>query len=210
MALASFARSVCFPPQALRWHSRPTPRERNRHGQSVRRRKGLSLPSAANSSYDGIPPASTHRARASSMIPSIDQAPASPLLMTKLHVPRPAWLISRPRLTAQLDEGFTRPFTLIAAPAGFGKTTLIADWLTQRICRRLGCRPGSVPMMTRRCSWSYVIAALDILQPGVGECALASAQLTRHPFGANHPEPADQCPRDLPPGVLSSSSTTIT
>jgi LuxR family maltose regulon positive regulatory protein len=107
------------------------------------------------------------------MIPLADLALASPLLMTKLHVPRlRRGLISRPRLTAQLDDGFTQPLSLITAPAGFGKTTLIADWLSQRKLPAawvsLDAGDGDPARF-----WSYVIAALEILQPGVGERALA-------------------------------------
>jgi len=49
------------------------------------------------------------------------------LLITKFALPPVrSDLVSRPRLTNQLQLGIQRPFTLIAAPAGFGKTTLLA------------------------------------------------------------------------------------
>ncbi|HLD94696.1 MAG TPA: hypothetical protein VI703_10900 [Anaerolineales bacterium] len=53
----------------------------------------------------------------------------TPLLSTKLYLPpaRPN-LVPRQRLTARLPEGLTRPLTLISAPAGFGKTTLLSEW----------------------------------------------------------------------------------
>ena len=52
------------------------------------------------------------------------------LLATKLYIPpiRPE-LVSRPRLIARLNEGFNRKLTLISAPAGFGKTTLVSEWV---------------------------------------------------------------------------------
>lgn len=55
-------------------------------------------------------------------------APA-PLLATKLFVPplRPG-LVPRPRLTMRLAEGLARPLTLLSAPAGFGKTTVLSEW----------------------------------------------------------------------------------
>jgi LuxR family maltose regulon positive regulatory protein len=51
-------------------------------------------------------------------------------LRTKLHVPpiRSTW-ISRKRLIKRMDEGFECKFTLLSAPAGFGKTTLLVDWV---------------------------------------------------------------------------------
>ncbi len=53
---------------------------------------------------------------------------ADPLIRTKLHLPftRPA-LVPRPRLQAQIGQGLRGPLTLITAPAGFGKTTLVEE-----------------------------------------------------------------------------------
>ena len=49
------------------------------------------------------------------------------LLSTKLFIPRPRKnLVSRPRLTERLNAGLEKKLTLIAAPAGFGKTTLLS------------------------------------------------------------------------------------
>jgi LuxR family maltose regulon positive regulatory protein len=56
------------------------------------------------------------------------------LLATKLHIPlRRIKLIPRPRLVERLNEELDlgRKLTLVSAPAGFGKTTLVADWLRQ-------------------------------------------------------------------------------
>jgi hypothetical protein len=54
------------------------------------------------------------------------------LLATRLHIPHPRLdLVPRPRLTHRLNEGATRKLTLITAPAGFGKTTLLSEWITQ-------------------------------------------------------------------------------
>jgi len=52
------------------------------------------------------------------------------ILTTKLSIPprRPDW-VARPRLIERLDQGLNHKLTLISAPAGFGKTTLIASWL---------------------------------------------------------------------------------
>ncbi len=55
---------------------------------------------------------------------------ATPLLTTKLFIPsiRPK-LVARPRLMEQLNAGLHRMLTLISAPAGFGKTTLVGEWV---------------------------------------------------------------------------------
>jgi LuxR family maltose regulon positive regulatory protein len=67
---------------------------------------------------------------------------SSPLLTTKLYIrpPRPdpstglrTSLVPRPRLIERLNEGLHRKLTLISAPAGFGKTTLLSEWVA-------GCR----------------------------------------------------------------------
>ena len=56
----------------------------------------------------------------------------SPLLATKFHMP-PASpnLVPRPHLVQALDDALRRPqeLILVSAPAGFGKSTLVADWL---------------------------------------------------------------------------------
>src|SRR5215217_4782616 len=54
-----------------------------------------------------------------------------PLLAGKLAVPRrPGRVVARPRLFALLDTGVERPVTLLAAPAGSGKTMLLTSWMS--------------------------------------------------------------------------------
>ena len=56
----------------------------------------------------------------------------TPLLQTKLYIPQPrSELVSRSRLIERLNDGLQRELILISAPAGFGKTMLIADWGSQ-------------------------------------------------------------------------------
>jgi LuxR family maltose regulon positive regulatory protein len=60
---------------------------------------------------------------------------AAPLLKTKLYIPPPRpELVSRPRLMERLNAGLDRKLTLVSAPAGFGKTTLVSAWIA-------GCEP---------------------------------------------------------------------
>ena len=71
---------------------------------------------------------------------------ADPLVETKLLVPRPRReTVARPRLAALLDRASEAPVTVVSAPAGFGKTTLISTWLTARI----NGLPGSAALRTR-------------------------------------------------------------
>jgi LuxR family maltose regulon positive regulatory protein len=67
----------------------------------------------------------------------VDAAPelasdALPLLETKRFVPRArSSLVARPRLTSVLRQRPAQRLTLISAPAGFGKTTLLAEWRSE-------------------------------------------------------------------------------
>jgi ATP/maltotriose-dependent transcriptional regulator MalT len=55
---------------------------------------------------------------------------SSPILATKLYIPPPPHrAVQRPRLIERLNEGLHRNLTLISAPAGFGKTTLVSAWV---------------------------------------------------------------------------------
>jgi LuxR family maltose regulon positive regulatory protein len=58
---------------------------------------------------------------------------ANVLLRTKISVPptRPEF-VRRSRLTARINEGIKGPLTLLSAPAGFGKTQLLAEWAAER------------------------------------------------------------------------------
>ena len=57
---------------------------------------------------------------------------STPILATKLYIPPPRpKVVLRPRLIERLNEGLPagRKLTLISAPAGFGKTTLVSEWV---------------------------------------------------------------------------------
>lgn len=59
--------------------------------------------------------------------------PRHGVIPAKLEIPRlPEKLVSRPRLLAELDRGFNERLILVIAPAGYGKTTLVAEWLSWR------------------------------------------------------------------------------
>src|SRR5579859_7863679 len=98
------------------------------------------------------------------------------LLVTKLALPPVrADLVPRPRLTNQLQLGIQRPLTLIAAPAGFGKTTLLSTWLEHAPLRSawVSLEPADDDL-TR--FWSYLFTALARIYPDSGASALALLQ----------------------------------
>ena len=104
------------------------------------------------------------------MVESLVTAPERDVLLaTKLHMPaqRPD-LVPRPRLTARLDEGLARGLVLVCAPAGYGKTVLLADWT------RRGGQPAAWLSLDGGDNdparfWRHAVAALDRARPGTGE-----------------------------------------
>ena len=101
------------------------------------------------------------------------------LLTTKLTIPPVrSGLVARPRLLRKLQAGIARPLTLLAAPAGFGKTVLLSSYAQQS-----GIPVGWVSLDSSDNDpsqfWSYVIAALDTLHPGLGKTALSLLQTER-------------------------------
>ena len=108
---------------------------------------------------------------------------ASPLLETKLHVPRPRRLVPRPRLSERLGRGAEARLTLVSAPAGFGKTTLLAEWLAGVAADGPSAAWASLDQGDNHPAtfWTYVVAALQRAQPGVGADALARLSAAQPP-----------------------------
>ncbi|MBG6212237.1 LuxR family maltose regulon positive regulatory protein [Cryobacterium sp. CAN_C3] len=109
------------------------------------------------------------------------------LLETKLDVPRSRLgLVPRPRLIERMDRGTASKLMLVSAPAGFGKTTLLAEWLAagsaapadERLVAWLSLARADNDPAT---FWIYVIAALQKMAGGVGGSALALLQSRRAP-----------------------------
>src|SRR5205807_4255506 len=106
----------------------------------------------------------------------------TPILATKLYMPRlRPNVVSRPRLIERLNEGLYRKLTLISAPAGFGKTTLVSEWV-EGIERPKARRA--------RTAWlsldegdndparflAYLVAALQTIAANIGEGVLGMLQ----------------------------------
>src|SRR5215472_1341272 len=98
------------------------------------------------------------------------------LLVTKLAMPPVrSDLVARPRLVNQFSLGIQRPLTLIAAPAGFGKTTLLSTWLEHAPLRSawLSLEQDDDDLIR---FWSYVFATVSRVYPGSETSALAILQ----------------------------------
>ncbi len=109
---------------------------------------------------------------------------STPLLTTKLYIP-PVWpeLAPRPRLTERLNAGLHRKLTLTSAPAGFGKTTLVSEWVhrVELPAAWLSLDEGDndLPRFL-----ACIIAVLQTIQAGLGETVadlLESPQMATMP-----------------------------
>jgi len=111
---------------------------------------------------------------------------SAPLLATKLYIPPPRpKIVLRPRLVERLNEGMHCKLTLISAPAGFGKTTLVSEWLA-------GCQR---PEPKVRVAWlsldegdndptrflTYLVAALQTISANIGAGVLGVLQAPQPP-----------------------------
>src|SRR5881392_2441255 len=109
---------------------------------------------------------------------------STPILATKLYLPRlRPNVVSRPRLLERLNEGLHRKLTLIAAPAGFGKTTLVSAWVE------------GIERPRARTAWlsldegdndparflAYLVAALQTIAAHIGEGLLGVLQSPQPP-----------------------------
>ena len=126
----------------------------------------------------------TNDACASSPPQPIPHSCPDTLLATKFLVPASSHeIIARPHLLELLNAGLHQRLILVSAAAGFGKTTLLADWV-----RSLA--PGHLPVAwvsldTRDNApfqfWTYVLTALDHCQPGLSQLSFAAMHDTPQP-----------------------------
>jgi len=129
----------------------------------------------------------------------------TPILATKLYIPpaRPK-AVRRPHLIAWLNEGLQRKLTLISAPAGFGKTTLVSEWIQtygqgdKETGRQRATSPATlfVPLSPPLAvAWlsldagdndparflAYLVAALQTIAPQLGGWVVAALQSPQPP-----------------------------
>lgn len=106
-----------------------------------------------------------------------------PILATKLFIPLPRpRIVVRTRLLARLNESLDhRPgVTLISAPAGFGKTTLVSEWVNQTAGSGETIHPSKAAWLSLDEAdgdftrfMEYLVAALQTVEPAIGDGALA-------------------------------------
>ncbi len=125
---------------------------------------------------------------------SLEEKVTDILLTTKFYIPptRPE-LVPRKRLIDKLNEGLHRKMTLISTPAGYGKTTLVTEWLSNLQSEATNGKPGQY-----RIAWlsldegdndlvrflTYIIAALNQVEelgPELGKTALGMIQSPQSP-----------------------------
>lgn len=113
----------------------------------------------------------------------------NPLLVTKLHLPSlrsrsvstgQSPLVQRKRLLAKLNQGLTNKLILISAAAGFGKTTVLSEWVHQIEL------PISWLSLDERDNdptrfWTYLVTALQQSNDGIGEATLAMLRSPESP-----------------------------
>ncbi len=105
----------------------------------------------------------------------------TPILATKLYVPPPRpKAVLRPRLIERLNDGLPRKLTLISAPAGFGKTTLLSEWIA-------GCGQPTAWLSLDEGDrdparfLTYLVAALQKIEANVGQGVLGILQAPQPP-----------------------------
>lgn len=102
---------------------------------------------------------------------------SAPLATTKIFIPPPpSEIVPRPVLLERLNQGLHSKLIVISAPAGFGKTTLLSEWVANTNENAAEDRPRfawlslDIEDNSPKQFWSYVVAALCTLRPELSGC----------------------------------------
>ncbi len=105
----------------------------------------------------------------------------APLLFTKLYLPHTeSKIVPRPHLIERLNDSLNKKLTLVSAPAGFGKTTLVSEWATGNKNRIAWLSLDDGDNDLNR-FLTYLIAALQTVEPGIGTGLSDSLQSPQPP-----------------------------
>ncbi|HEY9817032.1 MAG TPA: hypothetical protein V6D20_14715, partial [Candidatus Obscuribacterales bacterium] len=111
---------------------------------------------------------------------------STPILATKLYIPLPrSKIVLRPHLIERLNQGLHHKLILISAPAGFGKTTLLSEWV-----QAMGLATPSIAVAWLSLDEEdkdlvrfliYLVAALQTIAPNIGASVLDVLQSPQPP-----------------------------
>ena len=125
-------------------------------------------------------PAKIHRESSPVLRQAVPIQYTTPMRKTKFFIPKASKpIVARPRLVALLDKGIQLPLTILSAPAGFGKTTLVSEWVSSidLPITWLSLDPGDDDPGR---FFAYLIAALQKMNENIGseiQSTLQSGQL---------------------------------
>ena len=106
------------------------------------------------------------------------------ILNTKLYIPpKRSSLVERPSVLEKLEKGLNHSITLVSAPAGFGKTTLLSEWCTSEKGKVIPIAWLSLDPKDNDIErfLLYVVAALDTLKKGISDSILPLFQTSQLP-----------------------------
>lgn len=152
---------------------------RSLHGRTVKRYLGRTADLSIARLEEIVASFTDELSSQSKQIPSPSPAqPSSLLLTSKFHPPRlPLGLVERPQLFSRLDTWHACKLTLLSAPAGFGKTTLMSAWVAESYSHPNFPQMAWVSLDARDNDpvhfWHSVIIACQIWQAETGKKALA-------------------------------------
>ena len=106
------------------------------------------------------------------------------ILNTKLYIPpKRSTLVARPGVLKKLEQGLNHPVTLVSAPAGFGKTTLLSEWHTSEkgLSKPLAWLSLDSEDNDIERFMLYIAVTLDTLKRGISDSVLPRLQMNQLP-----------------------------
>ncbi len=174
-------------PDASRHFTRPAAHTQDVRGDHAAEASPTALARHEARGGRSVPTNDDPHGEAGSISSSTSRVPPMPLLATKLFIPHPRHdLVPRPRLLDQLADGVRGPLTVLAAPAGWGKTTVVVTWCATACNDVEPRRPvGWLSLDTGDNDpvrfWTYAFSALNAAQAGIADDALRLLRTSQPP-----------------------------